>query len=55
MMENNFTIEKYSLGSVPSIGLTGFRATSLGNAEVLAMGASKFKTEADLDGNYQAS
>ncbi|MEG4329737.1 CHAT domain-containing protein, partial [Microcoleus sp. herbarium5] len=39
---NQFLIEKYSLGSIPSISLTNTNYQSLLNAEVLAMGASEF-------------
>ena len=38
-----FLVEKYSLGSIPSISLTNTRYNSLKDAEVLAMGASKFQ------------
>jgi CHAT domain-containing protein len=39
---NQFLIEKYSLGSIPSISLTNTNYQSLRNAQVLAMGASEF-------------
>ncbi|MEG5080374.1 CHAT domain-containing protein [Microcoleus sp. AT8-B4] len=39
---NQFLIEKYSLGSIPSISLTNTNYQSLQNAQVLAMGASEF-------------
>ncbi|WP_204104188.1 MULTISPECIES: CHAT domain-containing protein, partial [Spirulina sp. CCY15215] len=37
-----FLVEKYSLGVIPSISLTNSRYASLHNARVLAMGASEF-------------
>jgi CHAT domain-containing protein len=37
-----FLVEKYSLGSIPSVSLTNTKYQSLKNAEVLAMGASEF-------------
>ncbi|PSB52665.1 hypothetical protein C7B67_06060, partial [filamentous cyanobacterium Phorm 6] len=37
-----FLIEKYSLGSIPSVSLTNTNYQSLKNAKVLAMGASEF-------------
>ncbi|WP_445305498.1 MULTISPECIES: CHAT domain-containing protein [unclassified Microcoleus] len=37
-----FLVEKYSLGSIPSVSLTNTKYQSLQNAQVLAMGASKF-------------
>ncbi|MFM9267232.1 CHAT domain-containing protein [Tychonema sp. BBK16] len=37
-----FLIEKYSLGSIPSMSLTNTNYQSLRNSQVLAMGASKF-------------
>ena len=37
-----FLIEKYSLGSVPSISLTNTRYKSWKDSQILAMGASKF-------------
>ncbi|MCY7383359.1 MAG: CHAT domain-containing protein, partial [Microcoleus sp. CAN_BIN18] len=37
-----FLIEKYSLGSIPSVSLTNTNYQSLKNAQVLAMGASEF-------------
>ncbi len=40
---NQFLIEKYSLGSIPSISLTNTNYQSLRNAQVLAMGASEFR------------
>ncbi|MEG4346657.1 CHAT domain-containing protein, partial [Microcoleus sp. A003_D6] len=39
---NQFLIEKYSLGSIPSVSLTNTNYQSLRNAQVLAMGASEF-------------
>ncbi len=38
-----FLVEKYSLGSIPSISLTNTRYNPVKNAKVLAMGASKFQ------------
>ncbi|MFP4101484.1 MAG: CHAT domain-containing protein [Coleofasciculus sp.] len=40
---NQFLVEKYSIGSIPSISLTNQRYNTIKNAQVLAMGASKFK------------
>ncbi|MCC3530959.1 MAG: CHAT domain-containing protein [Microcoleus sp. PH2017_22_RUC_O_B] len=37
-----FLVEKYSLGSIPSVSLTNTNYQSLKNAQVLAMGASLF-------------
>ena len=37
-----FLVEKYSLGSIPSVSLTSTSYQSLKNAKVLAMGASVF-------------
>lgn len=37
-----FLVEKYSLGSIPSVSLTNTNYQSLKNAQVLAMGASEF-------------
>lgn len=37
-----FLVERYSLGLIPSLSLTNTRYTSLRNAQVLAMGASVF-------------
>lgn len=39
---NQFLVEKYSLGSIPSVSLTNTKYQSLQNAQVLAMGASEF-------------
>ncbi|WP_446350686.1 CHAT domain-containing protein [Coleofasciculus sp. F4-SAH-05] len=39
---NEFLVEKYSIGSIPSISLTNKRYNSIENAKVLGMGASKF-------------
>jgi len=39
---NQFLVEKYSLGSIPSVSLTNTNYQSLQNAQVLAMGASEF-------------
>ncbi|HBB33646.1 MAG TPA: hypothetical protein DDZ80_25000 [Cyanobacteria bacterium UBA8803] len=38
-----FLIEKYSLGSIPSFSLTNSRYQTLKNAQVLGMGASEFQ------------
>jgi CHAT domain-containing protein len=38
-----FLVEKYSLGSIPSVSLTDTRYQPLKNARVLGMGASKFQ------------
>jgi len=38
-----FLVEKYSLGSVPSISLTNTRYKALKDSQVLAMGASEFE------------
>ncbi|MCW6036605.1 CHAT domain-containing protein [Spirulina subsalsa FACHB-351] len=43
-----FIIEKYSLGQVPSISLTNTRYQSLKGSEVLAMGMSEFKNQSPL-------
>ena len=43
-----FLVEKYSLGSIPSISLTNSRYKAVKNAKVLGMGASKFATLAPL-------
>ncbi len=40
---NQFLVEKYSIGSIPSMSLTNHRYNTIKNAQVLAMGASKFK------------
>ncbi|MEG4454689.1 CHAT domain-containing protein [Microcoleus sp. N9_A1] len=37
-----FLVEKYSVGSLPSVSLSNTKYQSLKNAQVLAMGASKF-------------
>ena len=37
-----FLVEKYSLGSIPSVSLSNTKYQSLQNAQVLAMGASEF-------------
>ena len=39
-----FLVEKYSLGSIPSVSLTNSRYKAVKNAKVLGMGASKFAT-----------
>ena len=41
--EEQFLVEKYSLGVIPSIGLAEMQYDSLDNADVLAMGASEFE------------
>ena len=41
--EEQFLIEKYSLGIIPSLGLTDSDYTSLTDSTVLAMGASEFQ------------
>ncbi len=38
-----FLVEKYSIGSIPSVSLTNSRYKALKNAEVLGMGASLFQ------------
>jgi CHAT domain-containing protein len=43
-----FLIEKYSLGLIPSVLLTDTRYQSLNNAQVLAFGASEFSEQAPL-------
>lgn len=43
-----FLVEKYSLGSIPSISLTNSSYKAVKNAQVLGMGASKFATLAPL-------
>lgn len=43
-----FLVEKYSLGSIPSVSLTNSRYKAVKNAQVLGMGASKFATLAPL-------
>jgi len=40
---NQFLVEKYSIGSIPSMSLINHRYNTIKNAQVLAMGASKFK------------
>ncbi len=39
-----FLVEKYSIGSIPSVSLTNTRYNPIKDAQVLAMGASQFKT-----------
>ncbi|MEQ8963946.1 MAG: CHAT domain-containing protein [Coleofasciculus sp. C2-GNP5-27] len=39
---NEYLVEKYSIGSIPSISLTNKRYNPIKNAKVLGMGASKF-------------
>jgi filamentous hemagglutinin family protein len=43
-----FLVEKYSIGSIPSVSLTNSRYNPVKNAQVLAMGASKFKSMSPL-------
>jgi CHAT domain-containing protein len=43
-----FLVEKYSLGLIPSVNLTDTRYQSLNEAKVLAMGASKFVNQNPL-------
>jgi len=43
-----FLVEKYSLGLIPSVNLTDTRYQSLKDAQVLAMGASKFADQNPL-------
>lgn len=43
-----FLVEKYSLGSIPSISLTNSSYKTVKDAQVLGMGASKFATLAPL-------
>jgi CHAT domain-containing protein len=45
---NQFLVEKYSLGLIPSLNLTDTRYQSLKDARVLAMGASEFTEENPL-------
>jgi CHAT domain-containing protein len=45
---NQFLIEKYAMGMVPSFGLTDTRYVSPAKAPILAMGASEFKEQANL-------
>jgi CHAT domain-containing protein len=45
---NQFLVEKYSLGSIPSISLTNTRYEALKNAQVLGMGAEKFQDMSSL-------
>jgi CHAT domain-containing protein len=45
---NQFLVEKYSLGLIPSLNLTDTRYQSLKDAHVLAMGASEFVEEKPL-------
>jgi CHAT domain-containing protein len=42
-----FLVEKYSLGSIPSVSLTNTRYNPLKDTEVLAMGASEFPPSMD--------
>jgi CHAT domain-containing protein len=43
-----FLVEKYSVGLMPSLGLTDTRRVDLRNAQVLAMGASQFTNQLPL-------
>jgi filamentous hemagglutinin family protein len=45
---NQFLVEKYSIGSIPSISLTNHRYASIKTVQVLGMGASKFTDLAPL-------
>ncbi|NJO75660.1 MAG: CHAT domain-containing protein, partial [Leptolyngbyaceae cyanobacterium RM1_406_9] len=45
---NQFLVEKYSVGLMPSLSLTDTRYTNLQNLEVLAMGASEFTDQVPL-------
>jgi filamentous hemagglutinin family protein len=45
-----FLVEKYSLGMIPSFGLLDAKYKTLEKANVLAMGASTFETQAPLPG-----
>lgn len=45
---NQFLIEKYSVGLMPSLSLTDTRYTNLRDMEVLAMGASEFTDQLPL-------
>ena len=45
-----FLVEKYSLTRIPGFNLTEISQGDLGNAQVLAMGASQFKEQPDLPG-----
>ncbi|TAF03413.1 MAG: CHAT domain-containing protein [Nostocales cyanobacterium] len=42
---NQFLIEKYSLGIIPSVSTTNMSYSNIKNAQVLAMGASEFAKE----------
>ncbi|NJL01074.1 MAG: CHAT domain-containing protein [Spirulinaceae cyanobacterium SM2_1_0] len=44
-----FLIEKYSLGSIPSVSLTDTSYQSIKNAQVLGMGAATFPSAPDLE------
>ncbi|MGB2926193.1 MAG: CHAT domain-containing protein, partial [Limnothrix sp.] len=46
--DQQFLIEKYSVGLMPSFDLTDTRYQSLRNSSVLAMGSSAFATQNDL-------
>jgi filamentous hemagglutinin family protein len=41
--EKQFLVEKYSIGSIPSVSLTNTRYNPVKNAQILAMGASEFE------------
>jgi CHAT domain-containing protein len=45
---SQFLVEKYSIGLIPSVNLTDTNYESVKNAEVLAMGASKFTNNQPL-------
>ena len=45
---HGFLVEKYSVGLMPSLSLTDTRYMSIKNAQVLAMGASKFTNHTPL-------
>ncbi|MFB8788769.1 MAG: CHAT domain-containing protein, partial [Potamolinea sp.] len=45
-----FVVEKYTLGLVPSINLTDTRYRDISNSQILAMGASKFVEQSPLPG-----
>ena len=45
---NQFLVEKYSIGSIPSVSLTNTSYQALKNSRVLAMGAAKFRNQPPL-------
>ncbi|MEM6252089.1 MAG: CHAT domain-containing protein [Cyanobacteria bacterium P01_D01_bin.156] len=45
---NSFLVERYSLGIMPSVGLTNINYSDVRSGEVLAAGASKFPDQPDL-------